>query len=102
MNYLWEHPEARFTHAEIWFFKMWWYEQTYETQTRFRKLVDEGRWEFVNGGWVASDEACPIYEDLLLNLVVGHAWLKENLNVVPKFGWHVDAFGHSNVMNYIF
>jgi hypothetical protein len=29
-------------------------------------------------------------------------WLKENLNVFPKFGWHIDAFGHSNVMNYIF
>jgi hypothetical protein len=37
-----------------------------------RTLVREGRFEFVNGGWVASDEACPIYEDLIENIAFGH------------------------------
>jgi alpha-mannosidase len=64
--------------------------------------VKEGRWEFVNGGWVASDEACPIYEDLLQNLITGHMWLRDTFGIVPRIGWHCDAFGHSNVMNYIF
>jgi hypothetical protein len=31
-NYLKENPEKRFTHAEIWFFKNWWYEQNLTTQ----------------------------------------------------------------------
>ena len=56
----------------------------------------------MNGGWVASDEACPTYEDLIENLVIGHKFLKDNFDIVPKFAWHCDAFGHSNVMNYIF
>lgn len=41
-------------------------------QKKTLQLVKEGRWEFVNGGFVASDEACPIYEDLIENLVAGH------------------------------
>jgi hypothetical protein len=34
--------------------------------------VSEGRLEFVNGGWVASDEACPTYEEIIDNIVMGH------------------------------
>jgi len=34
-------------------------------------LVKQGRFEFVNGGWVAADEACPIYSDLIENIKVG-------------------------------
>ena len=71
-DYLWNNPTKRFTHAEIWFFQRWWYMQNEVTQSRVRQMVKEGRFEFVNGGWVASDEACPIYEDLVENIVVGH------------------------------
>jgi alpha-mannosidase len=42
------------------------------TQSRVKQMVQQGRFEFVNGGWVASDEACPVYEDLVENIVVGH------------------------------
>ena len=71
-QHLWTHPTARFTHAEIWFFKQWWDIQNATTREIFTQLVNEGRFEFVNGGWVASDEACPIYEDLIENIVIGH------------------------------
>ena len=56
----------------------------------------------MNGGWVASDEACPVYQDLIENMVIGHQFLQDNFGVLPRFGWHVDAFGHSNTMNYLF
>jgi alpha-mannosidase len=59
-------------------------------------LVKEGRLEFANGGWSASDEACPNYEDLINNILIGHQFLKQEFGVVPKIGWHIDAFGHSN------
>lgn len=71
-EHLWANPQARFTHAEIWFFKQWWDLQNSTTRQIFTQLVNEKRFEFVNGGWVASDEACPIYEDLIENMVVGH------------------------------
>lgn len=102
VNYLWENPEKRFTHAEIWFFQTWWYIQSEETKEKFKQLVKEGRWEFVNGGWVASDEACPIYEDLIENIVIGHQFLKETFDITPRIAWHADAFGHSSVMNVLF
>lgn len=40
---------------------MWWDKQDQNTKDNFRVLVNEGMWEFVNGGWVASDEACPTF-----------------------------------------
>jgi lysosomal alpha-mannosidase len=46
--------------------------QNSTTQSRVKQMVKDGRFEFVNGGWVASDEACPVYEDLVENMVIGH------------------------------
>ncbi len=62
----------------------------------FKTLVKEGRFEFVNGGWVAPDEACPMYMDLIENIKVGHDFLQREFNVTPKIAWHADAFGHSS------
>jgi hypothetical protein len=101
-EHLWENPEARFTHAEIWFFQEWYNMQTQTTRDRFAQLVKENRFEFVNGGWVASDEACPTYEDLIENMVVGHEWLRDKIGVTPRIAWHCDSFGHSSVMNQLF
>lgn len=101
-EYLKNNSDKHFTHAEVWFFKIWWDAQSEETKNEFRKLVKEGRWEFVNGGWVASDEACPIFEDLIKNLEIGNKFLKENFGITPIIGWHCDAFGHSATMNYLF
>jgi len=56
--------------------------------------VKEGRLEFANGGWSASDEACPNYEDMINNMLIGHNFLKKEFGVKPRVGWHVDAFGH--------
>lgn len=58
-------------------------------------LVREKRLEFANGGWSATDEACPNYEDLIDNMLIGHEFLLNEFGVKPKIGWHLDAFGHS-------
>jgi hypothetical protein len=62
VNYLTVNPTKTFTHAEIWFFQRWWRDQDIFTQQTVKKLVKEGRFEFVNGGWVESDEATTTYE----------------------------------------
>jgi alpha-mannosidase len=64
-------------------------------------MVKDGRFEFVNGGWVASDEACPVYEDLIENMALGHQWLKDTFDVVPRIAWLCDSFGHSSGMNQV-
>lgn len=52
--------------------------------------------EFVNGGWVDNDEASPVYEDMINNFMIAHEWLKKEFDVVPRIGWTLDAFGHSD------
>jgi len=75
---------------------MWWYEQTEDMKNQVRTMVSEGRLEFANGGWTMNDEACPHYEDILNNMMIGHRFLTEELGVAPRIGWHLDPFGHSN------
>ena len=89
-------PKRRFTYVEMKFFTMWYWRQTKEMQNNVKKLVKEGRLEFANGGWSATDEACTNYEDIINNMLVGHQFLKSEFGVTPRIGWHIDAFGHSS------
>jgi hypothetical protein len=86
----------KFTYVEMKFFTMWYNKQTEEMKKNVRMLVKEGRLEFANGGWSATDEACPNYGDMINNMQHGHEFLKSEFGVVPKIGWHIDAFGHSS------
>ena len=47
------------------------------------------------GGWSATDEACPNYEDMINNMYMGHHFLKNEFGVIPRIGWMIDPFGHS-------
>lgn len=52
-----------------------------------RQLVSEGRLEFVGGGWSVHDEACPHFEDMINNMMVGHDFLNREFGVTPRVGW---------------
>lgn len=67
-------------------------------KNRVIKLINEGRLEFVNGGWVAPDEACPTYLDLIDNFRIAHEFLYSEFNYTTKIAWQADAFGHSSTM----
>ena len=54
------------------YFSMWYYRQPKDIKDKLKKFVKEGRFEFLNGGWSANDEACPTYEDIVDNMVTGH------------------------------
>jgi len=56
----------------------------------------------VNGGWVASDEACLTFEDFILNIITGTAFLRQEFGIQAKIGWHCDPFGHSAVTAELF
>ena len=66
---------------------MWYSRQKKKMQEDVKMLIKEGRLEIANGGWVSSDEACPNYEDLINNMVLGHAFLKKEFGVIPRIGW---------------
>ena len=52
-----------------------------------------------------NDEATPYYEDIIDQVTYGHEFLYKTFNVIPKVGWQIDPFGHSNsqsVLSYLF
>mmetsp|Transcript_3054 Transcript_3054/g.4548 ORF Transcript_3054/g.4548 Transcript_3054/m.4548 type:complete len:1202 (+) Transcript_3054:113-3718(+) len=95
-------PARRFIWAEISFFSRWYEDQGVDTKKAFRQMVEEGRWEFVGGGWAQNDEgaADPI---LVVNqMTAGHQYLLENFGVTPRIGWQIDPFGHSSITPTLF
>ena len=89
-------PWTKFTYVEMKFFSMWYNSQPQSVKDKVKKFVKEGRFEFLNGGWSANDEACPTHEDILDNMMKGHEFLKKEFGVVPRVGWLLDSFGHSS------
>ena len=48
-----------------------------------------------------NDEANPDIPAIVGQMLEGHKWLKENLNIVPRHGWAIDPFGHTATMAYV-
>ena len=42
------------------------------------------------------DEACPIYEDMIDNMMKGQQFVLKEFGIAPRIGWQIDPFGHSN------
>ena len=68
-------PNTKFTYAEMKFFSMWYNRLAPDLKSQVKSLVADGRWEIINGGWSENDEACPIFEDIVDNMMVGHQWI---------------------------
>jgi hypothetical protein len=61
----------RFIYVEMAFFTRWWQEQSETTKSVVRELVNEGRLEFINGGWCMNDEATAHYVDIIDQMSLG-------------------------------
>lgn len=61
----------RFIQVETGFFWKWWKEQSSFMQGIVQELVDEGRLEFVGGGWSMNDEATTHYSAIIDNMSLG-------------------------------
>nr|XP_044995358.1 lysosomal alpha-mannosidase-like [Jaculus jaculus] len=92
-----EDPARRFIYVEMAFFSRWWRQQTNATQDAVRKLVHQGRLEFVNGGWVMNDEAATHYGAIVDQMTLGLRFLEDTFGSDgrPRVAWHIDPFGHS-------
>eukprot|EP00954_Amorphochlora_amoebiformis_P000727 56689-Amorphochlora_amoeboformis.AAC.1 len=102
VNQLIGDSKRRFIWAEISFFSRWYEDQSLERKKSFRKLVDEGRWEFVGGGWAQNDEAASDIMLVVNQMTTGHQYLVENFGVQPRIGWQIDPFGHSSITPSLF
>ena len=56
---------------ETGFFWKWWSTQNSFVQDIVQELVDEGRLEFVGGGWSMNDEATTHYSAIIDNMSFG-------------------------------
>jgi len=69
---------------------------------RVKGFVKNGQLELINGGWSMHDEACPTYDDMINNMMIGHQWIEQEFGFKPKIGWQIDPFGHSNANTRLF
>ncbi|XP_014748733.1 PREDICTED: lysosomal alpha-mannosidase [Sturnus vulgaris] len=90
-------PSRRFIYAEVAFLARWWPQQDEATRRLVRQLVQEGRLEFVGGGWCMSDEATAHYGGALEQLALGRRFLRRLFGHcgTPRVAWQIDPFGHA-------
>ncbi|KAJ8383747.1 hypothetical protein AAFF_G00215890 [Aldrovandia affinis] len=92
-----EDPARRFIYVETAFFFRWWRQQGVRTRQAVTQLVNEGRLEFVNGGWCMSDEATTHYSAVIDQMTLGLRFLNDTFGACgrPRVAWHIDPFGHA-------
>ncbi|CAH1794207.1 unnamed protein product [Owenia fusiformis] len=90
-------PNKRFIYVEIAFFYRWWNQQTDARRHNVKRLVNEGRLEFILGGWCMNDEAATHYNAIIDQHTLGFKFLKDNFGdcARPRVAWQIDPFGHS-------
>ncbi|KAK2817431.1 hypothetical protein Q5P01_025622 [Channa striata] len=97
VDQLLKNPDRRFIYVETAFFYRWWKQQSSSVQQTVKQLVNEGRLEFVNGGWCMSDEATTHYSAVIDQMTLGLRFLNETFGSCgrPRVAWHIDPFGHA-------
>uniref|UniRef100_A0A8C3V1K6 Mannosidase alpha class 2A member 1 n=1 Tax=Catharus ustulatus TaxID=91951 RepID=A0A8C3V1K6_CATUS len=96
-----EDNRRKFIWSEISYFSKWWDGIDSQKRDAVKRLIKNGQFEIVTGGWVMPDEASSHYFAVIDQMIEGHQWLEKNLGVKPKSGWAVDPFGHSPTMAYL-
>ncbi|GFP89432.1 alpha-mannosidase [Phtheirospermum japonicum] len=91
----------KFIYVEQAFFQRWWRNQSKDMKKTVEVLVNSGQLEFINGGMCMHDEAATHYIDMIDQTTLGHRFIKDEFNVVPRIGWQIDPFGHSAVQAYL-
>lgn len=65
-----------------------------EFKEMFMRLVKSGRVDFQGGGYVMHDEACPYFDEMIMNLSYGRLYLQSLGVKLPTVAWMIDTFGH--------
>ncbi|XP_054707229.1 lysosomal alpha-mannosidase-like [Uloborus diversus] len=97
VNGLMQNENRKFIYVETAFFSKWWEQQTELTREYVRRLVNDGRLEFISGGWSMNDEATTHYLGIIDQMTLGLRWLNETFGICgkPSVGWQIDTFGHT-------
>ncbi|CAG5133106.1 unnamed protein product, partial [Candidula unifasciata] len=87
----------RFILVEMKYLSRYWNEIDDKQRADILQLIKERRLEIINGGWVMSDAAVTMYNDIIDQQTLGFDFIRDKLGscAQPRAGWHVDQFGHS-------
>ncbi|XP_062614483.1 alpha-mannosidase 2x-like [Saccostrea cucullata] len=91
----------RFVWSEVCWLERWWENASQKQKNDMKRLITNGQFEILSGGWVMPDEAVVHYSAMLNQLIDGHQWLLTNIGTVPNISWSIDPFGHSPTMAYL-
>ncbi|KAM4749190.1 lysosomal alpha-mannosidase [Rhinophrynus dorsalis] len=96
--------KKRFIYVETAFFWRWWHQQKESVRKDVTRLIQEGRLEFINGGWSMNDEAATHYSSIIDQMTLGLQFLKSTFGDCgrPRVAWHIDPFGHSREQALLF
>jgi len=92
---LYHNPERTFIYVEIAFFTKWYKDQDELVKSKVKDLINQKRFEFINGGYVMHDEAASYYQHSIDQMRLGLLFLKQEFDYVPDVAWFIDPFGHS-------
>jgi hypothetical protein len=61
------------------------------------RLLREGRFQLVGGGWVSHDESLTGAIQAIHNIADGREWIRNELGSehLPSVAWFIDSFGHA-------
>ncbi|XP_076263633.1 lysosomal alpha-mannosidase-like [Rhynchophorus ferrugineus] len=104
MDSLRKNEDRRFIYVETAFFWKWWIKQSDSIKEEVKNYVNNGRLEFIGGGWSMNDEAATHYHSIIDQMAWGLRRLNDTFGECgrPKIGWQIDPFGHSKEMANIF
>ncbi|NWH40217.1 MA2A1 mannosidase, partial [Chloropsis hardwickii] len=85
-----EDNRRKFIWSEVSYFSKWWDGIDSQKKDAVKRLIKDGQFEIVTGGWVMPDEASSHYFALIDQLIEGHQWLEKNLGmyIILKFNYY--------------
>ena len=65
-------------------------------EARMTRLIHNGQFNFLLGGWCMNDEALVSYKDMIEQN--GLRWLRDTFGCAsrPRAAWQIDTFGHTS------
>ncbi|KAF4803499.1 mannosidase alpha class 2A member 1 [Turdus rufiventris] len=76
-----EDNRRKFIWSEISYFSKWWDGIDSQKKDAVKRLIKDGQFEIVTGGWVMPDEASSHYFAVIDQMIEGHQWLEKNLDL---------------------
>ena len=98
---LFQYRNMTFQWAETVFLARWFEDLSSDGKQKVKELINRGQLEIVSGGWVMPDESQTTVRSVVDQLIEGHQWLHEHLQVTPTSAWVNDPFGYSSSFPYL-